>query len=266
MDKLKTDLYGGFPFELDDWRWEIDAHRAALSGLLTGIQRAGHGGLIASGLEVTLNTMGGVTAVSPGWVIWDGEMFYFPGGQGNSALGPNLHFLAQDIINDPGGMEVFEDGTIQDTYEQRRLKLVATGIDYWTTADAEQYMSVGRVSRMQDQLWPQPWVSVTDYLGDWSAPSGLQVRLEPGGIVRVKGTVVYSGSPTGAIGTLGMFILPPGYRPNGSVMMSAAMFPYSDAPRVVQVAPNGVVAVSAIQSGVGPGTKVYLTDLSFTIA
>ena len=266
MDKLRTDLFGGFPFELDDWRWEIDSHRTALQGLCRGLQGSDPGGIIVSGVEVTLNPTGGVLSVSPGWVSWAGELWYYPGGPGNGAIGPNLHFLFRESTYDPSDAEVFEDGSIQNAYERRRVKLVATGVDYSATAFAEMYMPIGRAVRLRSLLWPGAWVAVTDFLGDWSSPAGIQVRLEPGGIVRLKGTVEYAGGPTGASGIIGMFMLPPGYRPTGSVIKSVALFPYSDTPRPVQVQFNGIVALHVMQSGVSSGAKVYLSDLTFTVS
>lgn len=264
MDKLRTDLFGGFPWELDDWRWEINAHRDAIAGLCKGLQRADGGGLIVSGLDVTLNGAGGVLSISPGWMVWGGEPFYFPGGTGNGAYGPTLHFLQRDIRYDAATSETFEDGTVNNAYEIRRLKLVANGIDLSMTADAELYASIGRLGRLRERLWPGPVESVSEFFTGMSAPSGLKVRLDPGGIVKLDGVVQYDGFATGASGTRGLFTLPERYRPAQPVYRSVPLFPFTDALRNVAIQPNGNVSLWIHDSGIDTGAKMYFGDVRFS--
>lgn len=265
MDRLNTELYGGFPWELDDWRWELNAHREALAGLCKGLQAVDAGVLIISGLEPTLNPGGGVVAISSGWLTWAGELYFFPGGPGNGSIGPDLHFFQKDIGYDTATAEVFEDGTTQNAYEKRRLKLVATGIDYSMTHDAELFAPLGRVTRIRDLLWRSPQEDIIDFYSDMSAPTGMKVRFDPGGIVRLNGEVHYDGFATGAIGIRGMFILPEKYRPATSVIRSVGMFPFTDTPRIIQIATNGNVSVFLNQTGIGPGTKLFLQDVRFNL-
>lgn len=257
-------LFGGFPLDLDDMRWEQTALRAAIIGLCSGLQKSDAGGLLLSGLTYTLNGTGGVLTIAPGWVSWGGEPFWYPGGAGNGTLTPDLHFFRQDITLAPEGSETFEDGSVQNAYERRRVKLVATGVDYYQTADAELYMSLGRTSRLRDFLVPGPWVSVTDFLGSWSAPDGLKCRREPGGIIRLRGTVIYGGTYQQPMGLFGMCLLPEGFRPAGGVARAVGVFPFADNPRLIQANPNGNVALWCESNGLGTGTKVFLSDVTFS--
>lgn len=256
MDKLNTELYGGFPFELDDWRWELEEHRRVLINIGLGI--GGYAPFVLSGCEYTVNGGGGVLTINPGWVCVLGEARYYPGGAGNPAFNADQHYFLSDNALAAAGTEVFEDGTTQDTYLLRRIKVL---IDPGGNSS-----SLLRLPRLRDMLAPGAWVPVTDFFTGWSAPDGLQCRHEPGGLVRLRGTLIYSGPDIAATGTIGTCLLPAGYRPLGGVVKAVGVFPFQDVPRLVNISNVGNIAVYAVNTGIGTGTKVYLQDVTFSTA
>lgn len=267
MDKLKTELYGGFPFDLDDWRWELDAHRAAISGLAAGLQKGDLGAVILSGLELTLTSLGGVLAISAGWVSWGGELFYFPGGPGVGSLPPTMHFLTRDISMDPAGMEVFQDGTSQNAYERRRVKLVATGVDYSLGVDPENYVSIGRASRLRDQVWSGNWLSITAFTSDFDSPAGIWYRKEPGGIIRFRGSVRYTGATGAPDGSGAAFNMPVGLRPASLIRVPLVLVPVAGTGSVViaAITNSGDVGVIGLPSLIS-GASYDLSSITYPIA
>jgi hypothetical protein len=130
MRKLKTDIDGGFPFVLDDIRWlengTADAITAFTSAFL-GSQTA----LVLSGFDLTTVDVGGtlMLTATPGWIAYNGEVFYFEGYNGVLNL-PALKFRIKSTF-DPSGLKVFETTSppSHNTYEVRTMELQLTPID-----------------------------------------------------------------------------------------------------------------------------------------
>lgn len=265
MDKLNTELYGGFPFDLDDWRWEMDAHRKAF-GAIGNALSGSTAPLIMSGM-VGLPSVGvmlpGPGVITPGWMAWGGELLEYTGGMGNPMVPPALHYFTLDVSLDPSGVETFEDGSTQNAYMKRRLKVVADGVN----RDADTaYASLEATPRLFNVLHPSAWTLVTP------EPSYAHVvgseasyRIEPGGVLRYRGALRFIGGswdeafkmPTWARPSVPSLLCPvacaPGVGPQKVVVMGATR-------------PNpGMVGFILPGGSIAPGDIVYLDGVTYAI-
>ena len=123
MNKLDTSNNGGMPLELDDFRHYFEGIEEALTGVgstLGGLALTD--GYILSGMVVTDN--GSTLDITSGYCVFNGEIFYYPGGSGVARLAAgNKYIIEEDSSYLAAGNEQFLDGTTNDTYEQRRAKL-----------------------------------------------------------------------------------------------------------------------------------------------
>ena len=123
MNKLKTTGNGGFPFDLNDLRFEQDAVRDAFYGFLSGIGVAAVDSFILSGCAVTDN--GSYYSVAAGYISLNGEILRVEAHNYNKTGGHTYYWLL-DVTYDPDGNEAFENGSSYDTYEVRRGKLTSS--------------------------------------------------------------------------------------------------------------------------------------------
>lgn len=117
MNKLLTNITGGFPFTLDDLRFQDDATRLAIADSIKTI--AGDGPVILYGCGLTI--AGTTVSVSEGAILWQGEIWHvFPH---NYAVpnpmpeAPHWNFIT---ANDAAGSKVFEDGQTHQVYQVRK--------------------------------------------------------------------------------------------------------------------------------------------------
>lgn len=122
MNKLKTINIGGFPFVLDDIRWEQDAIREAFLGLTTSWGITAADSYILSGCVFT--DIGPSYAQTEGYLVIAGEIY--------KAEATNItkpapgDVIVFDIITtfDSAGNKTFESGGTADTYEIRKARPV----------------------------------------------------------------------------------------------------------------------------------------------
>ncbi|MGV7234619.1 MAG: hypothetical protein ACQ9ET_00030 [Nitrosomonadaceae bacterium] len=128
MDKLKTDINGGFPFDLDDLRWIADGIDQAFTGLGTGFSDGTEGdSFLLSGGVVTINASN--LDVTEGYAYYLGEIIKIDAHSIVDAGTLKLHFWKLVEGFDSAGDEVFEDGSTNSTYRTRRLELTNEDID-----------------------------------------------------------------------------------------------------------------------------------------
>lgn len=231
MDKLNTELYGGFPWDLNDWRWELDSHRKVIGALADGL--SGGSPLIVSGLGLIFAPgplTPGIGVVTHGWVAWNGELFEYAGGAGNPSISPLLHYLKLDVSTDPAGPETFQDGSSQNAYERRRLVLVATGASH---ASDPAYVPLVATPRLKDLIAPGPWTQVTSFSPDFDSPNGLYFRIEPGKVLRYRGSVRLAVPPNAMSGSGEAFFMPTSLRPSAALSAPVVMTPQLGFPTVV---------------------------------
>lgn len=123
MNNLKTDDVGGFPFVLDDLRWEGDAVREAFEGLVT----AWGGDLLTDtyrlvGAEVTPS--GPNFSVAAGFVVIEGEVCKVDSILVPAPTGSNVLQWAVSETTDPAGDKTFLSGPSYSTYRIRKAVVV----------------------------------------------------------------------------------------------------------------------------------------------
>ncbi len=226
MDKLKTDLYGGFPFELDDWRWEIEAHRRAIGSLgwalatLAGDWSA----VILHGIVVTPGVATGPMTpwiITPGVLVIHGEVYEFGGGVASPFVSGNQLWLEVEEVPSPLGPDTFQDGSVQNTCIIRRVKL---RVGPTPPAPGVTGVLIIDTHRIEDAMaksgnWqPMPIIDPSFVAVGGGIP---EYRFEPGGVVRLRGKVRFTG-PTGVISPI-VFVMPVGARPPNNVTIHPAL-------------------------------------------
>lgn len=219
MDKLDTNLLGGFPFDLDDLDWL----QTCLAEPIRGLCEAFGQKFILSGCNVTGG--GGIYDISPGWVVLNSEPCYWAGGTGVGLPGGvELYSLALETSLDPAGLETFQDLSVQNAYQRRRAVPILTAL---AAAGSIPHVPItgdrlgDRVRALLGDTALGAWRTVgatgePSFQNGWVSGSGVSAvmyRKESGGLVRLKG-VLYGGSSSGSTA----FQLPAGYRPAASAV------------------------------------------------
>lgn len=270
MDKLKTDLYGGFPFELDDWRWEVDAHRKAIGSLGWALgELAGNWhAVILHGIVVTPGSVAPpftMTTVTPGAIVIAGEVYYYNGGIQSPSWSLDQLWLEVEEVASPAGNETFEDGSVQDTYLIRRVALRAGP---QPPAPGVEGVRISEVPRIEDaRARSGDWQPIT--IQD-SAFVGLLNRMpayrtEPGGVVRLRGAMQIV-ELTGSTPHL-VFVLPEQARPSAPVTLLPVLISASGGafrPGVASLTNNGGVELAGLDPiAMTYGDRIYLDSITF---
>lgn len=213
MDKLKTDLYGGFPLELDDIRWALTGIERVFKGFADGL---GSGFILAGCETSTAPGPPGFTQVAAGFCVFDGEVYEFLGDTYDDTLVAQIALVPLNMT-DPSGIETFEDLTVQNAYERRRAVITIAPV---LPVPGVRLSGVDG-QRLPDRLWDllaqmaPTWRVIGDvgqppYLNGWLGSVGdpPRYRREPGGLCRLAGILLGSAATDDE-----PFVLPPGFRP-----------------------------------------------------
>lgn len=122
MNRLKTNIDGGFPLRLDDFRWTEEANKEALTGLVRALIGSEDGAKLY-GCVVVDTEQGDVWTCSDGFIYMNDEIFYVAE---QSIVNTGTLWFEELITYDASGNKTFEDASTNDTYEIRRAQL-ATG-------------------------------------------------------------------------------------------------------------------------------------------
>jgi hypothetical protein len=200
MNKLQTNYNGGFPFDLDDIRFEQNAIREAFKGMLSALSIPVETNGILSGCESD------GTDVTAGFVVIDHEILYFPGSvlPGITPGPGKLHHFRLSVSYDSNGLETFENGSSHDTWEIRTAELI-----YNTPSGS--YVDLTGVRLAEGEKWR----TVGDpgepsILNGWSLGNSVRFRKSPDGGVVLRGSL--TNTLASALSVL--LNMPLGYRPN----------------------------------------------------
>lgn len=246
MDKLITTHLGGMPFHLDDLRWQFEGIIDAMRGISIALGGANPDvGYIISGCEYE-QTSPGVYTITDGYIAAAGEVWYYPGGTGIALT--SLSRFAPNITWDSAGNKVFEDGSVHDLYMRRRARTIAVPL-----GGSGWMIPVLSAPRLKDRLLailgpsevvgPGPWVPLTLQNGWTNDTSGVvaSVRLEPGGIVRLRGSLL----GTDATSTSAA-ILPEAYRPPLTQRYTIHSVGSLGSTATIQIASTGAILILGV--------------------
>lgn len=127
MNSLKTDINGGFPWVLDDWRWQVDQFEHVIHNLVTGLANEQENARII-GVELTA-AGGGLFDVSEGYLLIDGEVVRVDAHQvADLELGFDYYHAVITETFDAAGLKNLEDGGTGDAYRTRRATIEAGSV------------------------------------------------------------------------------------------------------------------------------------------
>lgn len=228
MNKLITTDTGGFPYVLDDIRFEQDAYRNAFLALASAVRNSATGDYILYGCNVTDNTTN--FDVSAGAVVFDGEIYLFAGAT-NLTKVSLLYLLIKPSTStyDSAGLKTFQDASTHDTYNLRfaTASISALGGTYIQLSTAgtsaiplkldykfHNFLGIGDKITLADAAY--------DGTGSYEATySGATVPLKfwkRGNMVELEGGIKHNAGVTPAIRTH-LATLPSGYRPSHVVFI-----------------------------------------------
>lgn len=218
MNKLITNIEGQMPFVLDDIRWFADGIYDAFANLIETLG----GNMILFGCETSPS--GNNYEVSAGALALDGEIYKVDAHTaiGESGAGYADWYFVPDISYSAEGTKTFGNGTIHETYEIRKAKLI-----YSETEPAAPFMRKETGIRYIDKLFSKLESELNDKANVWSTVSSVVNDLMTGitasetpfrfikklGIVYIEASLLnfaftYSGE---------IYTLPVGYRPDRKI-------------------------------------------------
>lgn len=228
MNKLITTNTGGFPYVLDDIRWEQDAYRTALLDFSKTV--ANSADAVLWGCIVTDNTT--TYDVSEGAAIINGEIYHVAATAGVTKVA--LKRLALRAITggyDSAGLKTFQDAGTHDTYEIRKANVVmetVLGEIALSTIGASSiplkrdYMAHNFMGKATKITLGN---TALDDTGTYYATNNIVAAADPvkfwkrGNMVEIAGG--FSQSPaTSVTSRYRVGSLPTGYRPASNVMIN----------------------------------------------
>jgi len=126
MNSLKTDINGGLPWVLDDFRFHHDQTREALTAIILGLNIDG----LNCRLQGVIGTWNGSTwDVSAGYLFINGEVVRVDAqtGLADTDAGFDYYYVTVSETFDAAGLKSLEDGGTADTYKKRRGIINANG-------------------------------------------------------------------------------------------------------------------------------------------
>lgn len=238
MNRLLTNINGGFPYRLDDIRWEQDAYRLAFADLCKSIGL----NFILYGCEVT---DGGTTwNVSEGAVVLNGEICHFTAG--NITKHPVLKdiYLKLAISYDPSGTKTFLDTTSNDTYQIRKATLVNVitfGDNVVKIVDNDIIMD--EPFSFNSLVGSKSWITLAPSAyqsGYTQAPIKFQYKMR-GNMIEFRGSFVKTSGSGSFITNMHVATLPPGYRPQASIYIAIESPNPTDRISMVEIQSNGEI-------------------------
>lgn len=270
MKHLDYTLIGGMPLELDDLEWEQQGIHGAFKGIVDAFHRNAitdnEEPYVLSGVKLSPGTDPGEWTITPGYIVFSGVIYYYPGAVDQSLPGgPEAWGLTPATDLDPSGSEVFEDLVTRNAYVRDAVTIASETplppLGFWRFHWGQRLED--RIRQMVALELPGEWnvvggVGQPTFQNGFNHGSGddrIQFRREPGNIVRLRGELRGELS-TGAVA----FTLPVGFRPVGSVPIAVTLPRSSESTlehRVIRIYPNGDVAVQFLTS-VGVGDRFRL--------
>lgn len=129
MNKLISNINGGYPFVLDDLRFMDDANRDAFRGMLYFLEQFnGRDGIV---LHKKTDTFTGGTTIPDTYVFYKGEIYKIPSQQ----LATSGGFTQGYVVTFPtsyqsggAGTKTFQDGNTHETYQIREATITKQAV------------------------------------------------------------------------------------------------------------------------------------------
>lgn len=238
------------PIVLDDLRWEQEATRDALYGIMSAFGITKPLSFVLSGCVVT--KVGYDYSWTEGYICLAGEICKVVAGSITASVGESAYWEVQTAY-DVTGTKVFEDSTSHDCYEIRNAALEshaptapATRMAY----NAPTFAAV--IARKAGPYIPGTWYEVgsgapvPDFDGSWGnsavTPAAYPVSYMKDlmNVVHIRGEAAWSGGSTAGV----IFTLPAGCRPSQRASFIAwGHAGTADVPVSIQVFADGTIYI-----------------------
>jgi len=244
MKILKTTDIGGFPFVLDDLRWQAAGVLESIRALSRSLTPANAEGLILSGCEIT-ETATNEYSIGAGWVYLknssSGDEEIFEVEAHSYIIDPqspqNIPRWEDYTLYDAAGNKVFNSGFSYQTYAIRRLRIIVTDDDaYPALSDTPPLVS--------------DWINAVLVSGFTTVPNrDLQYR-------RKFNTIEFRGAVAGISGLV--MNLPAGFRPTSLYEQILQVSPVESATLMKKVTINttGQVSIGTNESPAATQTTI----------
>lgn len=247
------------PLEGDDFRWEQDAIRDALKGILHYYALPTSGHLILSGCAISFAS--GTASITEGYVCINFEVCYVPA---HSASVASLAASSLKIVEtyDASGLEVFADSVSRDTYAIRRA-LISDGLA------GSNEIALASPPRLETVLASSLQIvgeQITAFQSGFSAQSGNELSItRRGGIVILEGGFDTTQTGTGW-GNVHAFTIPAGYRPAGRRSFFVVDDMTTDSSIRMDINSNGEVRIFSVEYVGAPGDPArFIPSVCWTI-
>ncbi|MCT4580850.1 MAG: hypothetical protein N4A35_05475 [Flavobacteriales bacterium] len=192
MNILETNVNGGYPIELDDFRFLDNIYRNGIhqvirsladNAILTGVER---------GVDINNNEK-----ISEGWVILDGEIGYLPETIGLSDS--QEYGIVSDNFDDPNVIKVTQAGQTIKPHKIRRFKIEPYHPSMGDHRKLWQLKSVKSVLKdefgLSGNTLTRSWITETPSSFDWNGTTN-----------RYEATITHN-QTAGVLGIQGVSIL-----------------------------------------------------------
>lgn len=244
MNKFITTYLGGLPAYLNDLRFLDDAYRLAFKGVMSTYGVADNEVVILSGCVE--GTSGSNSTLTPGYVSIGGEICYVPEQiwPTPSHISGLIAYFDFNLSYDSEGLKVFENSTVNDTYQIRTVKISLNTVvpsGYTPLAAAKtvyqlisENFGIQQISDAITALSPFIVDNSFHYIGNGTNGLGTVFANGFGGLGgspsphqvafrKVNNMVEFTGackSASPGVGVIHIFTLPEGYRPVSRVYLS----------------------------------------------
>lgn len=261
MKKLKTDIDGGMPIVLDDIRFMYESFVDVVNAFGSFFEQTGALATVLSGFETSVSGSPLVITITPAWMVYNGEVYYFEGYTG--PFEPlNLRFVEKKVYLPDGNKNFLLSGP-HDTYEVRSLKIIHASPTYlFTVADlnlaSESVYEKMKVWRSEmTQIESKTVLAPSPYVGTWR----IDAKKGFGGVIHLQGL----GHTTGIPGAgFPLTTLPTDLHPSENlIFICESSSVYGNVPARVMIMSTGEVILVGFTDGNTPSEALISLNLSY---
>ncbi len=244
-----TTYDGGLPLVLNDFRWMHSITTEAFKGVLSAFGVTAQETFIFSGCDRSVS--GGLVTITEGYVSIGGEPCHVSEHTYPEPTG-NFEYWVIDTSTDASGTKVFQNTTVNETYEVREGK-IAIGASvppgntsYADTPTIHELIHSNLPTESWQTLLSQTITLPTLLNGNYS----IQYRKDLSGFVHMTGKYHTGEDPGSGVVNILIATLPVGHRPAITKTFNIVVINTSTTgDNVIEIGSNGEVRVKFYNSG-----------------
>lgn len=249
MNNFKTNYDGGLPLVLDDFRWMHSITTEAFKSVLSSFGITDQQTFIFSGCQRSV--AGGIVTITEGYVSIGGEPCHVLEHSYPEPTGGDVEFWVIDTSYDASGAKVFQNTTLNETYEIRKGKIsVGASVPPGNTS----YSNTNTIHELIHSNLPlDTWHQLTTQtisppvLLDGSY--AVEYRKDLSGFIHFSGQYHTGEDPGSGIVDVLIATLPAGYRPAVNKLYPISTINASSAgSNMIQIGSNGEVRIKVLDA------------------